>query len=511
MHIAKKSLVPLMLMMALLLSGCARTAAVIRSSSDINQKSFRLGVIGGTYSASLAEELFPDATLQYIGTTPDGCAAVKSNKVDGFLFDKPVLDEFCRENPDLTLMDETFDGSDLAIGLAKGNSELQQKVNAVLAELREDGTLDDMAERWIGGTDKRMPELEAPENPVGTLRILTEGLIEPFNYISADGTCIGIDVELGMRIAYALGMDYSVQTMNFDALIPALNAGKGDLLICELNITEERKKEILYSDPYMKNQTAVLVRRDRYRGAEETSAPTSDKTAGLLDKFVGTFVTENRWKLFVSGVAVTVGISVTAYLLGTALGMLLCAMLHSPRRGLQRIARAYNRIITGIPTLVRLMVLYYIIFGSANIPAIIVAILGFALELAASLSGIFKTGLDCVDEGQIEAATALGFLPSEMYLRIVFPQAAAAVFDLYAGEFVSLVKATSVVGYIAIMDLTKVSDIVRSRTYQAFFPLIATALIYFGITCIFVALLRYLGRKFNPRLRRRLLKGVKLK
>ena len=188
---------------------------------------------------------------------------------------------------------------------------------------------------------------------------------------------------------------------------------------------------------------------------------------------------------------------------------MLCAMLSSKHAVTRNIARAYGKIVTGIPILVWLMILYNMVFKGMDIPGIAVAVIGFGMDTGAALSGVFKTGLDSLDHGQIEAAEALGFLPGAVFRRIVFPQAAARVFDLYKGQFVSLVKSTSIVGYIAIVDLTKVSDIVRSRTYQAFFPLITTALIYFGITAFFVLLLSRLQRRLNPRLRRSVLAGIK--
>ena len=197
-------------------------------------------------------------------------------------------------------------------------------------------------------------------------------------------------------------------------------------------------------------------------------------------------------------------------MLGTAWGAALCQMERSGRRLLRGFAVGYCKLITGIPVLVWLMILYYIVFGSVNLSNIAVAIIGFGLVTGASLSGVFRTGLDSVDAGQREAAAALGFTPRETFFRIVFPQAASRVADLYAGQFVALTKSTSIVGYIAIEDLTKVSDLVRSRTYQAFFPLIATAILYFLITWLFIVLLRLLQRRLDPRTRQGLLKGVKL-
>ena len=211
------------------------------------------------------------------------------------------------------------------------------------------------------------------------------------------------------------------------------------------------------------------------------------------------------------GIGITMLISVCAFMLGTVWGGALAGMAQSHRRALRAVSAAYCKIIAGIPTLVWLMILYYIVFNGINVSNVTVAVIGFGLVTGGALCGVFKTGLDSVDKGHREAASALGFTPFNTFRRIVLPQAAERVFDLYTGQFVALTKATSIVGYIAIEDLTKASDIVRSRTYQAFFPLIATALMYFAITWLFVRLLRFMQRKLSPRRRKALLRGVKLR
>ena len=121
---------------------------------------------------------------------------------------------------------------------------------------------------------------------------------------------------------------------------------------------------------------------------------------------------------------------------------------------------------------------------------------------------VFRTGIDSVPKGEREAAAALGFRPFAIFRKIVLPQAVSRVFGLYKGQFVALVKATSIVGYIAIQDLTKAGDIIRSRTYDAFFPLIATAVIYFALTWLLVTLLGLIEVRLDPKKRERKLKGV---
>ena len=177
------------------------------------------------------------------------------------------------------------------------------------------------------------------------------------------------------------------------------------------------------------------------------------------------------------------------------------------KKWISKLGSLYVTISTGIPVLVWLMILYYIVFKQIDISGIIVAIITFGLQTGASLSGVFQTGVESIDKGQIEAAQALGFSSFGVFKNVIFPQVTRNIFGLYEGEFVGLVKTTSIVGYIAITDLTKVSDIVRSRTYQAFFPLIITAIIYFVLTHVLIIVLKKIQRKINHR--NILLKGVK--
>ena len=495
----------------MLIPGCTKVSDnIITDFSDFNSPDMKLGVASGTPAHFLAEEVMPNAQFVPYNSFVDAYTAVKAGKADGFAFTRSILQEFHRTDPSLVVMDGSYGSVKVSAGLKKGNTELCGKVNEVIAALREDGTLKDMEERWIDNGDIDMPVLDKPENPTGTLRILTEGVQKPFSF-NANGVYVGFDIELGARIAYSMGMDYEVIVMSFGSLIPALNSGVGDIILCDLNETEERAQQVLFSDSYYTAEISILVRADRYKSSDSTDSDTSGGEQSIIDKFKSTFITESRWRLFMRGIGVTMLISVCAFLLATVWGGVLVGMARSRRRTLRAVSAAYCKIIAGIPTLVWLMILYYIVFNGVDVSNITVAIIGFGLVTGGALCGVFKTGLDSVDKGQREAASALGFTQFKTFRRIVLPQAAERVFDLYTGQFVALTKATSIVGYIAIEDLTKASDIVRSRTYQAFFPLIATALMYFAITWLFVLLLRYLQRKFSPKRRRALLKGVKLR
>ena len=229
---------------------------------------------------------------------------------------------------------------------------------------------------------------------------------------------------------------------------------------------------------------------------------------GIGNSVNKTFIVENRWRLVLSGLGITIVISLCSLVLGTLLGALICAMRRSKIKIISGIAKVYIRIIQGTPIVVLLMILFYIIFGKSDIDAMIVAVIGFSMNFSAYTSEMFRTGIDAVDKGQLEAAAASGFSKPRAFMLITLPQAARHTIPVYKGEFISMVKMTSVVGYIAIQDLTKVSDIIRSRTYEAFFPLIVTALIYFTITYLFILVLNLIELKIDPKRRKRMVKGV---
>jgi len=446
--------------------------------------------------------------------------AVKYGKIDAFAFDRHALQYATLRNPDLTLMDGKVGDEFIVVGSALGREDLIQKVNAFIRQYRADGTYRDMYQRWILGKNLQMPDLPESAHPTMTLKIGTTGVNEPMNFY-ANGRLTGFDVEFAKRLAYYLNARCNFSIIEYPAVVAAALTGKIDLLIANLNATPERRKMMLFSDTYVDSEISFLVRKDRL--APESGKRSADimelagrKTpggsdgiwAGLVQSFRRTFVVEDRYKLVLQGLWVTVVISVLSGIFGTMLGFSVCMMRRAKTRWANMTAKAFIRAIQGTPIVVLLMILYYVVFGRWDISAIIVAVIGFSINFAAYVSEMMRTGIDAVDKGQHEAAYAIGFNRVQVFTKITFPQAARHVLPVFKGEFISMLKMTSVVGYIAIQDLTKMSDIIRSRTYEAFFPLIATALIYFVIAYVMAYLLSRIEMRVDPKQRKRVVKGV---
>ena len=208
----------------------------------------------------------------------------------------------------------------------------------------------------------------------------------------------------------------------------------------------------------------------------------------------------------------TLLITVLAVLFGALLGFAVYLVCRKGGRVTNNITRFCVWLVQGMPVVVFLMILYYIIFGKVSISGTGVSVIGFTLIFAAGVYVELKTSIGTVEWGQTEAAYSLGFSDRKTFFSIVLPQALPHIMPSFTGQVTALIKGTAVVGYIAVQDLTKMGDIIRSRTYEAFFPLIAVAVLYFVLAGILTFLVRRIGRLFDVkhRKRRKLLKGVKL-
>lgn len=220
------------------------------------------------------------------------------------------------------------------------------------------------------------------------------------------------------------------------------------------------------------------------------------------DSFYQNFIQDDRWKYIVDGLGNTLKITFFAVLIGIVLGFLI-AVIRSTydkthRLGfLNALCKIYLAVIRGTPVLIQLLIIYFVVFGSVKIDKILVAVMAFGINSGAYVAEIFRSGIMSIDNGQFEAGRSLGFNYTQTMIFIIMPQAFKNVLPALCNEFIVLLKETSVAGYIAIQDLTKGADIIRSRTYSAFMPLIAAAIIYLVMVMIFT----YFVQKLERRLR----------
>ncbi len=230
------------------------------------------------------------------------------------------------------------------------------------------------------------------------------------------------------------------------------------------------------------------------------------------NRFYRTFIEENRWKMFLDGLSKTVQITIFAALLGVALGFLVAIIrsthdltLHKKKcksfgdvllKFFNIICNIYITIIRGTPVVIQLLIMYNIIFASSR-NAVMIAILSFGINSGAYVAEIVRSGIMSIDKGQFEASRSIGFDYKSTMIHVILPQALKNILPALGNEFIVLVKETSVAGYVAIMDLTKVGNTVINRTYDAFTPLISVAIFYLIVVLILSFILKRIERRLR--------------
>lgn len=401
----------------------------------------------------------------------DAIQALLQGKIDAVLSDDQPAKAFVEQNPSLRILDEIFVEETYAGVVAKGNETLLDSVNAAIRQLKSDGTYDSIFNTYInknGNFHYRQKLTNAPK-----LILSTNAQFPPYEYHTGEGI-VGIDIEICKYIADYLGRTLEIQDIEFDAIINAISSGKADIGFAGFTVTEERKQSINFTDNYAENKVVVVVRGDSKAVSKES----------LGEHFYKNFVKDSRWKYIVQGLGNTLLISFFAAIFGIFVGFLIAIVranneMNGSFKILNAVGKAYVAIVRGTPMMVQLLIIYYIVFSSVNINKILVAIIAFGINSGAYVSEIIRGGIKGVDPGQIEAGRSLGLRFRTILVSIVYPQAAKNSLPALTNEFISLIKETSICGYIGLTDLTRAGDIIRSTTYEAMLPLFAVAAIYF--------------------------------
>lgn len=259
-------LVALGLVGAIAFSLCACGSSVpentVFSVDDLPGKSIgvQLGTTGDIYATDYEEE---GSTIERYNKGNDAVLALKQGKIDCVIIDSQPAQAFVAKNDDLTILDEEFAVEEYAICVSKDNKELTEAMNGALAELKADGTLDQIVANYIGDDTKGTCPYETPagtEYPNGTLTMATNAAFEPYEYYS-NNEVVGIDVDMARAICDKLGYELVVEDMEFDSIITAVQSGKADFGAAGMTVTEDRLQNIDFTDSYTTATQVIIVRK----------------------------------------------------------------------------------------------------------------------------------------------------------------------------------------------------------------------------------------------------------
>ena len=467
----------------------------IRTAADL--KGRRVAHMSSDFHKKELLALQPDIIFDPYTEYAFAVESLRKGKIDAISLGKTFAEIWTAKFPGEFKV--AFDyADDVCCFLLSKNSPLKQKFDAELRKMNAAGETAAIVSKWIegakNGTPPPMWECKPPPLGAPVIRVACAAQAEPWCFV-ADLGLAGADIEILQVIAQRLGWNLKPKTYSWGGMVDCVNAGRCEIACGGIYTAGRTFPTVDASEKYADEKMCLLVRDAAFKGGESGLVAFAKSLKG---SFVRTFVTEDRWRMLANGFGITLLITFLASLLGTALAFPVWLARTSRLKAVSRLARVYIATLQGTPVLVLLMILFYIVFGQVDIDGLWVAVIGFGLNLSAYAGEMLRSGVDSVPRGQTEAALALGYTPRRAFVRFVLPQAVRAVLPVYRGELIGLLKMTSIVGYIAIGDLTKASDLVRSRTYESFFPIITTALVYFVASWLLASALERFGRRLDP-------------
>ena len=469
----------------LVLVSCAgdqRHSLEINSDADIAGLRVALSA-GSCYDMQLSPRT--DISVLRYNADSDVLQALLNEKADVAVTDEVVYNSRVRKENGIKIALTGEQAFPSAFLFRKEDADLAQAMTDVQRRMEADGSMQRLKDFWL--TDRFIQETSythIPNETSGTpIRVASASDSAPISFM-IDGEWYGLEMDLLRELGKALHRPLEIKHYDASGMMLALRSGVADVVCGCIFVTPEREEEFLFSEPYHSFHPAYFV-LDREAGKEGEGLWT-----GLKKSIRKNLIAENRWKYITGGLLETIKISLLAILLGSVLGVGVYAMTRSRRRWVRSFAAGYNWFMAGIPELVLLLILFYVVFAKTGLPADLVAVIAFALFFASGASDIYKTSLDAIPYGQTEAGLALGFTRAQTFFHIVLPQAVRRGLPLYRGQCVSLLKGTSIVGYIAIQDLTRAGDIIRSRTFDAVIPLAVITIIYFVLVWLIGLLLQ---------------------
>ncbi|MFI3293078.1 MAG: ABC transporter permease subunit [Rikenellaceae bacterium] len=333
-----------------------------------------------------------------------------------------------------------------------------------------------MESRWlVDESGGKIPYIEQAQSDK-VLKLGTCSTSPPCSVL-IDNVIEGFEIELIRHFALNNGYRLEIYDMSIGLVVPSLEAGRVDMIAAGLCITESRQQRMIFSDPHQKMAAGVFQVTDHIDDVKQNIF------SSIKDSFYNNLIRESRYEQIGEGLMVTIKISLLAILLGSILGCWVYWCASSNHHIVRWCGVGYITLIRGIPVLVLLMLNFYLVFSKSTLPPIVIAVVTFALSFAADIADRLRAIL------KDKELRNLGQIFTQSRLRNIVPA--------YKSEAVSLIKSTSIVGYIAMEDVTRVSYVIRSGTFDAFFPLILTAIIYFVLSYLFSLLIDVLISQYK--------------
>ena len=481
------TLLVLALVLSLSLTGCGKERKQIQSLADLKGSTIATEIGSVHASAVKTHPLLSDCDILYGYSNADCVAYLMRHKVEGVALDYLSAKTIVQQFEGLIQLEETLNPAEYGFAFRKGNT-LCDEFSRVLSEMKTDGRLDEIIQKWTSEDSDSVVAQTWPGES-GILRCQIDPTVEPICYIAKDGSYCGLDIDIIMEIAREL--DYRIEFIenDFSDLFPSLLAGESDFVASGITITDERRKTVDFSEGYLDASTVIIV------PDASATITLSSLFRSVSNSFRRTFLEENHWVELLKGLGTTLWLTAVTAVFGLLLGIALYLWKYSESMLAAFMIPKIIRLSVLMPLSTWLLICYYLIFPTQSGQGYAAAIFGLSVTYALACYSSFAGNLDSIPKGQLDAATCIGYTRWECLRYIMFPRAIANIIGSFEVETVYHVRNTSLVSFVAVMDIQAVADRIRAETAEPFLPIILTAATYLLLNFSVSSLLRRLQKK----------------
>ena len=471
------------LLASVILSACSKVdgeSKKFETLDDLKNCQLAINDSNSSYEIQIRDDI-PGVEFQRYTNYFDIFIAVANGNADAAFAFKYTFYGIQESYPNLRYIESNFK-IPIVANFSSNSNELKENFNSFIDEAQQSGLLDKLAEKWLYKYedlgDEDIVDFSDLNDNQKSFKVATCNTNVPYEY-ARNGELTGYEPALLYEFCKARGYRPNVIVSSYDSIIAGVSAGKYDMALGAYGFTDERDENSNFSNPFFYDIVVYAVNRDA-------------DNANLIDRiksgFERTFIEQNRWKLFVGGMMVTLLIAVLSVVLGSIVGFVLF-LIAQKRKWIQSLSYRINDILEALPVLVVLMIFFYVIFGQADISGIVVSVLVFGLSFTFSFFALISNSVRGVPADQMEAGLALGYTARQSLFKIILPQAMESFIPAIRSAIIATLKSTAIVGYVAVQDLTKAGDLIRSQTFEAFLPIITVAILYFALAKILIFLL----------------------
>ena len=341
----------------------------------MNDSKFTVGVVTGSATETFVPKILPNANVKQFPGVSDMILALEQKKIDAGAYSRPSLETALREQPNkLKILDEPIAMNDNCMVISPNSKidNLEQQVYEFLAKNKADGILEKIYKYWMIDKNTQMPKIPEPKNPTQTLTVATSGTIPPYNFYVGNELS-GFDIELLKRFAYEYNYKLEFRIEELISQLTDVEFGKVDMLCGQITYTDERAERVHFAKPPVFSVPSSIIVLNEESFDE-------DFFCGIKNSFEKTLIREDRYKMILDGLKITLILALGSLILGTILGFIFCMLKRCKIKIISTAMTAFTALISGLPIVLTLMICFYVIFSDSGLNEIIVAIIAFSID-----------------------------------------------------------------------------------------------------------------------------------